>query len=50
VSAALAGHHVVVTHEVASPTLRRIKVQWSLTLEACHGFWLVSAPVAGCMR
>lgn len=26
VSAALAGHHVVVTHEVASPTLRRIKI------------------------
>ena len=26
VSSALAGHHVVVTHEVASPTLRRIKI------------------------
>ena len=26
VSAALAGHHVVVTHEVASPTMRRIKI------------------------
>lgn len=26
VSAALAGHHVVVTHEIASPTLRRIKI------------------------
>lgn len=26
VAAALAGHHAVVTHEVASPTLRRIKI------------------------
>ena len=26
VAAALAGHHVVVTHEVASPTTRRIKI------------------------
>lgn len=26
VAAALAGHHTVVTHEVASPTLRRIKI------------------------
>ena len=26
VAAALAGHHTVVTHEVASPTTRRIKI------------------------